>query len=1034
MTALLMLVLQAAAGGLHDDGERTSAWSATASAGATAALRADAGRAGDGVRLDYDFQTGGGFVVLRREVSLDVPENFRVSLDWRGAGLANTVELKLVEGDNVWWNVQRHIRPPADWTRLTRRKRHFSFAWGPAAGAPLKRINAIEVAIAASEGGRGHIVLDNLRFESIAPLPPVTEPLRLRTSSSVAGGGAATLPEDGGLTWTSAPDDARPTVTIDFQQEREYGGLLLHWDATAFAEVYAIEASADGETWTQVAQVDDGDGGRDYVSLPDSVGRGLRVVVQRRAADGPVALRGLRLLPVAFGDSANAGLATIAADLPPGHLPAYLLGRQTYWTVVGVADDNEEALVDTFGAVEVRRGSYRVEPMLFTDRRLRTWADGTTAQALAEGYLPIPSVTWRQDELELTTTVLADGDPGRSSLWIQYALRNASDRPREVTLYLVVRPLQVLPPWQDLNMTGGAGRIERIGLRGEELEVDGRAIRSAPPADRFGATGGVQQRVTEYLAAGHLPAAQSAASAAGVASGALGYRLSLADGATQAVTLRMPLSEGAAVPGAESFAAVHARVSAWWRSALNRVTVELPERWQRLVDTFRTTQAYILINADGPAIQPGSRTYERSWIRDGALTSTALLYSGHAERVRRYIDWYSPHQFESGMVPCIVDRRGPDPVPEHDSTGEYVHLLWTYYRFTGDRGPLEANFARVERGAAYLDALRAERMTDEWRSGSPLQQACFGLVTESISHEGYSPARHSYWDSFFVVRGYRDAAAIARVLGADEAAAQMTRRLTAYRESLYRSMDRAMAEHEIDYIPGCVELGDFDATSTAIGVYPGGERSRLPAEALAATFDRYLAFFRGRRDGTEAWDAYTPYELRIVATLVLLGRSDAAHELLDYFLAHQRPAGWNHWAEVVHRDPLAAKFIGDMPHTWVGSGFMNAFRTLLVHEREEDATLVLCAGLRSAWLDDPRGVRVANLPTAYGAISYTIRRVEGRMHFRATGDLAVPTGGVRVVLPFAEIARVEPATAGEVVGPHEVRLRQWPADLHLDVK
>jgi hypothetical protein len=41
-------------------------------------------------------------------------------------------------------------------------------------------------------------------------------------------------------------------------------------------------------------------------------------------------------------------------------------------------------------------------------------------------------------------------------------------------------------------------------------------------------------------------------------------------------------------------------------------------------------------------------------------------------------------------------------------------------------------------------------------------------VPESISHEGYaSQPRHSYWDNFFVLRGLKDAAAMAAVLGED---------------------------------------------------------------------------------------------------------------------------------------------------------------------------------------------------------------------------------------------------------------------------
>ena len=33
-------------------------------------------------------------------------------------------------------------------------------------------------------------------------------------------------------------------------------------------------------------------------------------------------------------------------------------------------------------------------------------------------------------------------------------------------------------------------------------------------------------------------------------------------------------------------------------------------------DTLRTSLAYILISRDGPALQPGTRSYARSWIRE----------------------------------------------------------------------------------------------------------------------------------------------------------------------------------------------------------------------------------------------------------------------------------------------------------------------------------------------------------------------------------------------------------------------------------
>ena len=56
---------------------------------------------------------------------------------------------------------------------------------------------------------------------------------------------------------------------------------------------------------------------------------------------------------------------------------------------------------------------------------------------------------------------------------------------------------------------------------------------------------------------------------------------------------------------------------------------------------LRTNLADILIERDGPALRPGTRSYARSWIRDGAMMSAALLRMGHPEAVRSYADWFA---------------------------------------------------------------------------------------------------------------------------------------------------------------------------------------------------------------------------------------------------------------------------------------------------------------------------------------------------------------------------------------------------------
>jgi hypothetical protein len=373
-----------------------------------------------------------------------------------------------------------------------------------------------------------------------------------------------------------------------------------------------------------------------------------------------------------------------------------------------------------------------------------------------------------------------------------------------------------------------------------------------------------------------------------------------------------------------------------------------------------------------------------------------------------------------------VDARGADPVPENDSHGQLIFLIAEYHRYTGDRALLERLWPNVERAVAYIDSLRHSRMTPVYTL--PDSAAFYGLVPQSISHEGYSAKpMHSYWDDFFVLKGLVDATYIAEQLGRVEARARFAAIRDEFRRDLVASFEKAMALHGIDYLPGAVELGDFDATSTTVGVSPAGEVAHLPRGALARTFEKYWENSVARMDG-EAWDAYTPYELRTVGTFVRLGARRRAHALLAWFLEHQRPAAWNHWAEVVYRDAAAPRFIGDMPHTWVGSDFIRSVTDMFAYDRADDAALVLGAGILPEWLSAPDArIAVRGLRTPYGTLDYTVSRRGHDIAVELGGDAVVPPGGFVLVSPTDHpIASAVVDGRVQDVGAHEVRLDGRP--------
>jgi hypothetical protein len=279
------------------------------------------------------------------------------------------------------------------------------------------------------------------------------------------------------------------------------------------------------------------------------------------------------------------------------------------------------------------------------------------------------------------------------------------------------------------------------------------------------------------------------------------------------------------------------------------------------------------------------------------------------------------------------------------------------------------------------------------------------MLPASISHEGYAAKpMHSYWDDFWAAKGYDAAYAIAVALDRDDAVSRFSNQRGEFRRDLAASLAAAVAAHGIAYLPGSAELGDFDPTSTSIAFAPRGDAQDLPTALVHSTYERYWREFHDRRDGRTAWDDYTPYELRNVATFVRLGWRDRAGQLLEFFLAGRRPAAWNQWAEVVGRDARQPRFVGDMPHAWVASDFIRSTLDLFAYERDADRALVLAAGVPATWLHG-RGIAVEGLRTPYGSLSYSLRQQGSRTLLHLASGARVPPGGFVFIWPEAQPPR-----------------------------
>src|SRR5690606_5192436 len=133
--------------------------------------------------------------------------------------------------------------------------------------------------------------------------------------------------------------------------------------------------------------------------------------------------------------------------------------------------------------------------------------------------------------------------------------------------------------------------------------------------------------------------------AGGFASAAARWRFTLAPGQVAEVVIAVPLHEAsaflAALPRAAD-AAAHAAAAEdatarRWRARLSRAEIALPPASDPIVPALRAALGQILVARAGPALQPGTRTYARAWIRDGVLMESALLQLGVAETPRDFV-------------------------------------------------------------------------------------------------------------------------------------------------------------------------------------------------------------------------------------------------------------------------------------------------------------------------------------------------------------------------------------------------------------
>ena len=511
-----------------------------------------------------------------------------------------------------------------------------------------------------------------------------------------------------------------------------------------------------------------------------------------------------------------------------------------------------------------------------------------STQSLA-GRCAADSVVARgaQRDLVLTTTAFATSDATGSGACVRYRSRTQATPRARVRLFCALRPFQVTPPWQAFQGLGGAcaGRANSRWHDGRRAAwTSASAVIPLDRAERLrrrGVRAGRRRCATSRAAT--LPPPRSRCATRSVT-----HRvrcrcdLELAPGAAREVDVAVPFGRSdrrsgrlrRAAPRSARGALRERDIGAGWDASSDGSSIRVGDAARRV----RGRAAH------------RDRAHPRQPRRAGAPARTAPLHALVDPRRRDDVGGAAADGLRrrGARLPRAGTRRtsaptatcrapsiatGPTGCPSTTATASSPSRVAEYFRFTGDRALRRRAVARAccARSTTSSRCARSAS-TPEFASGE--RQACYGLLPESVSHEGYlAQPVHAYWDDFWALRGLGDAvrpgarARRRRRGAAPHRAARRAARAACTRRSRRRSRSAASP-----YVPGSVEWADFDRRRPR-------RRSRRPTRPIACRPPRSpgpttstCRGFRKRPRGELDWNNYTAYEIRNLGALVRLGR------------------------------------------------------------------------------------------------------------------------------------------------------------------
>ena len=487
----------------------------------------DAGvRTAGALRLDFDFAAAAATPSRTRKVVARSARELRVPLPRPRRGAAEQPRVQADRFDAATTcgggTAATSSFPRGVGDASGSSKRQIAFAWGPAGGGELRARRGDRVrdhrGQRAARARCGSTTSRSSRCRRDRPTPAADGDARRRRARATSP--ALALDGDATTAWRSDAGDGPAVARARPRRRREFGGLVIDWDAGRARAGLRVEISADGATWHSGCAVGGGNGGRDCICCP----RARRAA---SAAPAPGRIGARRVGVWRRGRQAARSGRDLERRSSPRSRKRARRAAPTRAVSCGeqcVLDGGRRGersrarrLLDEDGALETGKRRFSIEP--FLRRRTVGWSPGRTSRASSRSR----TATCRSRRsrggagafaLEMTAFAFGDARTDPPAL-----LRALSRRQHRATrrcaarLLLALRPFQVNPPRSSSTRRAASARsVDRVRTHGRCV-VNGDAHGRPPHRRRGDRRGDVRRRRRRrgLLRAGALAAAHERA-------------------------------------------------------------------------------------------------------------------------------------------------------------------------------------------------------------------------------------------------------------------------------------------------------------------------------------------------------------------------------------------------------------------------------------------------------------------------------------------------------------------------------------------